>query len=56
MTMLLCTFASQRSSPEKIRRWIAHLEEKRSQHQDDPEAVRTIEHLIRKAQRWAQLD
>lgn len=56
MAVLLCTFASQRSTPEKIRRWIDHLEEKRRKHHDDPEAMKTIEHLLHKAQRWAQPD
>jgi hypothetical protein len=52
MSVLLCSFASHRSSPEKIQRWIAHLEAKLESHWDDPDAARVIHALLTKARRW----
>lgn len=50
--MLLCTFASPRSAPDQIQRWIAYLEKLRERHQEDPEAVRLVEALLERARSW----
>lgn len=50
--MLICQPVSQRSEPEKIERWISHLEALRGKHRGDATAERTIDHFMGKAQSW----
>ena len=52
MSFLLCTFASARSQPERIHRFIAYLEKLRHTHGDHPDRVQTIEHLLKRAHQW----
>ena len=52
MAVLFCTFASPRSRPEKIHRWIAYLQENQQRHHDEPEAVDLFESLRTTAERW----
>jgi hypothetical protein len=52
MPVLICQPVSQRSEPQKIQRWISHLEQMRRQYQDDTDALDTIERFLSKAQRW----
>jgi hypothetical protein len=51
-TMLLCSFASPRSRPEKIERWIDYLQMLGERHGHDPESARLIEQLLAKARSW----
>jgi hypothetical protein len=52
MSVLFCSFASQRSRPEKIRQWIDYLRDNQQRHRDDPDAVRLFESLLVTAQGW----
>jgi hypothetical protein len=52
--MLICKFASQSSRPEKIRDWIAYLEDLTRKHQSDSDARRTLEQLLDEARNWEQ--
>ena len=55
--MLLCIFASPRSSQAQIDRLIRYLEDKRERHRDDPESTQLIEALLARAHQWiAPLD
>lgn len=49
--MLICKFASPRSSKEKIHDWIAYLEEL-SRKEADVEARRLVAQLLDDARRW----
>ena len=53
MSVLLCRFASPRSAPDRIRRWITYLEEKRAVHADDVDDLQLIEGLLSTAREWA---
>jgi hypothetical protein len=50
--VLLCSFASHRSSPAKIQRWIAYLEALGERYRDEPEATEVIEHVLARARSW----
>ncbi len=50
--MLICQPVSHRSEPQKIERWISHLEALRGKHSGDADAERTIDHFLGKAQSW----
>lgn len=50
--MLLCIFASPRSSPAQIDRLIRYLEEKRERHRDDPDSAQLLEGLLARAHQW----
>ncbi len=52
MAFLICTFASKRSEPEKISRWIAHLDELERVHGDHSDRVHTIGVLRSRAMSW----
>lgn len=52
--MLICKFASQSSRPEKIRDWIAYLEELSEKKGSDSEARHTLEQLLAEARMWTQ--
>jgi hypothetical protein len=54
MSLLICRPVSHRSAPEKIRRWIESLEQKREEHRYDPDALETLERCIRQARSWVQ--
>jgi len=54
MPFLICTFASERSRPEKIRRWIAYLDEMQSVHRDSPDRLQAITILRSRAASWTQ--
>ena len=51
---LICTFASRRSRPEKIRRWIEYLDQLQQVHADSAERLLTISILRSKAQSWLE--
>jgi hypothetical protein len=51
-TVLLCIFASERSSPAKIGSLIRYLEEKRDRHQDDPDSMQVIDGVLSRAYQW----
>jgi hypothetical protein len=50
--MLICKFATQSSRPEKIRDWIAYLEQLSARHGYDSEARQTLERLLDEARSW----
>jgi hypothetical protein len=50
--VLLCIFASPRSSPDQIERLIRYLEEKRERHQDEPDSKQVIEGLLNRVSEW----
>ena len=52
MPVLICQPVSHRSEPQKIQRWISHLEQLRRKYQDDTDALDTIDRFLSKAQRW----
>ena len=54
MPQLICTYASERSHPEKIRRWIADLEQMRRAHGQDPDRAETIDFLLARARSWLE--
>jgi hypothetical protein len=51
-TMLICKFASPRSQPERIRDWLAYLEQLAGRHEDDGDALRTLRDLRSQAEGW----
>ena len=52
LTVLLCIFASPRSSRAQIDRLIRYLEEMRDLHRDEPESMQLLEGLLAKANGW----
>ena len=52
MSFLICTFASKRSEPEKIHRWIAHLDQLERVHGGYADRVQTISTLRSRAMSW----
>jgi hypothetical protein len=51
-SLLLCSYASERSNPEKIDRWITELTRHRETQLRDPKQLETVEILLRKARSW----
>jgi hypothetical protein len=51
-SILLCSYASERSRPEKIERWIRDLVRYREAWSADPLKRETAEILLRKAESW----
>lgn len=49
MPPLICSFASHRSPPARLARWIAHLEALRRQYPDDTGFQETVTILLRRA-------
>jgi hypothetical protein len=54
MPFLICTFASERSRPEKIRRWIAYLDELQHAHRDSVDRRHAIAILRSRASGWLE--
>jgi len=54
MAFLVCTYASERSRPEKIEAWISELLGLREEHREYPDRVETIEVLLEKARGWLE--
>ena len=54
MSSLICSFASQRSDPEKIRLWITYLDRLQQVHRDSAERLETITILRTRAARWLE--
>jgi hypothetical protein len=52
--MLICKFASPQSRAEKIRDWIAYLEDLSRKHESDSEAKRTVSQLLEEARMWGE--
>ena len=52
MTLLICQPVCRRSAPEKIERWISHLEQLKHAHGEDPDALRTIDAFLTRARTW----
>lgn len=52
MSFLLCSYASERSRPEKIQAWISELVRLRAEHGQVPERAEAIDKLLTKAQSW----
>ncbi len=52
-SLLLCSYASERSHPEKIDRWIDELTRYRDTQPRDPKQLETVEILLRKARSWS---
>lgn len=52
MALLLCSYASERSRPDKIEAWISELSRYRELHKDDPERLESIEILLNRAHGW----
>jgi hypothetical protein len=51
-SLLLCSYASERSHPEKIDRWITELTRYRETQPRDAKQRETVEILLRKARSW----
>jgi hypothetical protein len=51
-SVLLCSYASENSPPEKIDRWISELLDYREAAPLDPKQVETVDLLLRKARSW----
>lgn len=49
---LICSFASHRSSPERIAGWIAHLERLSDSVADDPTFTESVGILLARARSW----
>lgn len=56
MPVLICQPVSHRSAPQKIQRWISHLEKLRGEYQNDAAAVETIDRFLSKARGWLRTD
>jgi hypothetical protein len=54
MAQLICTYASERSQPEKIQRWISDLLEMREECGDDPVRTAMIDLLLGRARGWLE--
>lgn len=54
MAQLICTYASEHSRPEKIRRWISDLQELRDHCGDDPSRAEMIDLLLGRARSWLE--
>lgn len=54
MPILICSFASPRSRPEKIRRWIAYLDEMGRAQADSRDRLQTISILRSRALGWLE--
>lgn len=52
--MLICKFASPRSSTEKILGWIEYLEDLKRKHAADSEARVTVAQLLDEARMWTR--
>ena len=52
MTLLICQPVCRRSAPDKIERWISHLEQLKRAHEEDPDALRTIDAFLSRARTW----
>lgn len=52
MAVLVCSFASERTDPEKLERYISYLAEMRDRNRDDPLQTEAIDVLLRRAQSW----
>lgn len=53
MPPLICSFASHRSPPARLAKWIAHLESLREAYPEDGEFQETIAILLRRARQAA---
>jgi hypothetical protein len=51
-SVLLCSYASENSPPEKIERWISELLDYRRAAPLDPKQVETVDLLLSKALSW----
>jgi hypothetical protein len=51
-SLLLCSYASESSQPEKIDRWISELLNYREACPLDSKQVETVDLLLRKARSW----
>jgi hypothetical protein len=51
-SLLLCSYASENSPPEKIDRWISDLINVREACPADSKQVETVDLLLRKARSW----
>lgn len=54
MSVLICRPVCRRSHPDKILRWIAHLEQKRQRHTGNPAAIEVIDQCIAQARSWVR--
>ena len=52
MALLRCSYASERSHPDKIEAWISELSRYREIHKDNPEQLKSIEILLNRANGW----
>lgn len=52
-TQLLCSYASERSHPDKIDRWISELVCYREACAADPKQAEIVDILLRKARSWS---
>lgn len=50
--MLFCKFASSRSTPGRIHRWLEYLTELETRNAEDLSAVHTLRNLRREAFSW----
>jgi hypothetical protein len=50
--MLFCKFASPRSTPNRIHRWVEYLTELERRNADDLNAVQTLRNLRHEAFSW----
>lgn len=50
--MLFCKFASPRSTPKRIQRWVEYLTELEKRNADDQTAVQTLRNLRSEAFSW----
>ncbi len=53
MAFLVCGFASDRTSADKLQRYISYLKTMLDLNQDDPVQAESIRILLRRAQEWA---
>ncbi|MQA90959.1 MAG: hypothetical protein GEU90_12090 [Gemmatimonas sp.] len=54
MAFLLCSYASERSRPEKIEAWISELVGLREVHRNYPDRVETIDLFLERARGWLE--
>lgn len=50
--MLFCKFASPRSTPGRIQRWVEYLTDLEQRNAEDPNAVQTLRNLRYEAFSW----